>query len=83
MEEIIKEYLRNSKQEMKKFKDDNTKERKHLTYNEIIKVIESGRDIKNNENKSIENKPKTIVGAKKGKTPVLSILISHRIFFYI
>ena len=68
MEEIIKEYSRNNKHDMKKFKDENTKERKHLTYNEIVKVIDSGKDIKNNENKSIESKLK--VGVKKGKTSI-------------
>ena len=36
----------------------NTKEKKHLTYSEIKKVvIEGGRDIKDNKNKPIENKP--------------------------
>ena len=48
---------------MKKLKNENTKEKKHLTYNEIKKVIESGKEIKNNENKPIENKPQN-----KGKT---------------
>ena len=57
MEDIIREYLKNNRQEMKKLKNENTKEKKHLTYNEIKKVIESGKDIKNNENKPIENKP--------------------------
>ena len=42
---------------MKKLKNDNTKEKRHLTYNEIKKVIESGKEIKNNENKHIESKP--------------------------
>ena len=63
MEDIVREYLKNNRQEMKKVKNENTKEKKHLTYNEIKKVIESGKDIKNNENKSIENKPQN-----KGKT---------------
>ena len=57
MEDIVREYLKNNRQEMKKLKNENTKEKKHLTYNEIKKVIESGKDIKNNENKPIENKP--------------------------
>ena len=57
MEDIVKEYLKNNRQEMKKLKNENTKEKKHLTYNEIKKVIESGKDIKNNENKPIENTP--------------------------
>ena len=56
MEDIVREYLKNNRQEMKKLKNENTKEKKHLTYNEIKKVIESGKDIKNNENKPIENK---------------------------
>ena len=58
MEDIVREYLKNNRQEMKKLKNENTKEKKHLTYNEIKKVIESGKDIKNNENKPIENKPR-------------------------
>ena len=57
MEDIVREYLKNNRQEMKKLKNENTKEKKHLTYNEIKKVIESGKDIKNNENKPIENTP--------------------------
>ena len=56
MEDIVREYLKNNRQEMKKLKNENTKEKKHLTYNEIKKVIESGKEIKNNENKPIENK---------------------------
>ena len=56
MEDIVREYLKNNRQEMKKLKNENTKEKKHLTYNEIKKVIESGKDIKNNENKPTENK---------------------------
>ena len=55
MEDIVREYLKNNRQEMKKLKNENTKEN-HLTYNEIKKVIESGKEIKNNENKPIENK---------------------------
>ena len=51
MEDILREYLKNNRQEMKKLKNENTKEKKHLTYNEIKKVIESGKDFKNNENK--------------------------------
>ena len=57
MEDIVREYLKNNRQEMKKLKNENTKEKKHLTYNEIKKVIESGKDIKNNEYIPIENKP--------------------------
>ena len=59
MEDIVREYLKNNRQEMKKLKNENTKEKKHLTYNEIKKVIESGKEIKNNENKPIENKAQT------------------------
>ena len=57
MEDVVREYLKNNRQEMKKLKNENTKEKKHLTYNEIKKVIESGKDIKNNEKEPIENKP--------------------------
>ena len=57
MEDIVREYLKNNRQEMKKLKNENTKKKKHLTYNEIKKIIESGKDIKDNENKPIENKP--------------------------
>lgn len=32
---------------------------KHLTYNEIKKVIESGKNIKNNENKPIDYRKQT------------------------
>ena len=56
MEDIVREYLKNNRQEMKKLKNENTKDKKHLTYSEIKKVIESGKEIKNNENKPIENK---------------------------
>ena len=56
MEDIVREYLKNNRQEMKKLKNENTKDKKHLTYKEIKKVIESGKEIKNNENKPIENK---------------------------
>ena len=56
MEDIVREYLKTNRQEMKKLKNENTKEKKHLTYNEIKKVIESGKEKKNNENKPIENK---------------------------
>ena len=59
MEDIVREYLKNNRQEMKKLKNENTKEKKHLTYNEIKVVIESGKEIKNNENKPIENKPQS------------------------
>ena len=52
MEDIVREYLKNNRQEMKKLKNENTKEKKHLTYNEIKKVIESGKDINNNEKKT-------------------------------
>ena len=55
MEDIVREYLKNNRQEMKKL-NENTKDKKHLTYNEIKKVIESGKEINNNENKPIENK---------------------------
>ena len=34
MEDIVREYLKNNRQEMKKLKNENTKEKKHLTYNE-------------------------------------------------
>jgi len=44
---------------MKKLKNENMKEKRHLTYNEIKKVIESGKEIKNNENKPTENKPQS------------------------
>ena len=56
MEDIVRDYLKNNRQEMKKLKNENTKDKKHLTYNEIKKVIESGKEINNNENKPIENK---------------------------
>ena len=56
MEDIVREYLKNNRQEMKKLKNENTKDKKHLTYNEIKKVIESVKEINNNENKPIENK---------------------------
>ena len=56
MEGIVREYLKNNRQEMKKLKNENTKEKKHLTYNEIKKVIESGKEIKTNQNKPIEKK---------------------------
>ena len=39
MEDIVREYLKNNRQEMKKLKNENTKEKKHLTYNEIKKVM--------------------------------------------
>ena len=64
MEDIIREYLKNNRQEMK---NDNMKEKRHLTYNEIKKVIESGKEMKNNENKPIENKPQS--KGKKTKNP--------------
>ena len=59
MEDIVREYLKNNRQEMKKLKNENTKEKRHLTYNEIKKVIESGKDIKNNENKPIAYRKQT------------------------
>lgn len=67
MEDIVREYLKNNRQEMKKLKNENMKEKRHLTYNEIKKVIESGKDIKQNENKLIENKPQS--KGKKTKSP--------------
>ena len=66
MEDIVREYLKNNRQEMKKLKNENTKEKKHLTYNEIKKVIESGKDIKNNE-KSTNRKQTTKQREEKQK----------------
>ena len=37
MEDILRKYFKNNRQEMKKLKNDNAKEKKHLTYNEIKK----------------------------------------------
>ena len=31
MEDIVREYLKNNRQEMKKLKNENTKKKKHLT----------------------------------------------------
>jgi hypothetical protein len=67
MEEIVREYLRNNRQEMKKLKNENTKEKKHLTYNEIRKVIESGKDLKSNENKPVDDKVQSKGKKTKGK----------------
>ena len=67
MEEIVREYLRNNRQEMKKLKNENTKEKKHLTYNEIRKVIESGKDLKSNENKPVDDKVQGNGKKTKGK----------------
>ena len=73
MEDIVREYLKNNRQEMKKLKNENTKEKKHLTYNEIKKVIESGKEIKNNENKPIEKKNKTT--GRKAKIHFKNIIL--------
>ena len=68
MEDIIREYFRNNRQEMKKLKNENTgKEKKHLTYKEIKKIIETGKEIKSNENKPIENTSN--LPQSKGKKP--------------
>ena len=34
MEDIVREYLKNNRQEMKKLKNENTKKKKHLTWNQ-------------------------------------------------
>ena len=69
MEDIVREYLKNNRQEMKKLKNENTKEKKHPTYNEIKKVIESGKDIKNNENRTYRKQtPK-----QKGRKPKIHL----------
>ena len=74
MEDIIREYLKNNRQEMKKLKNENMKEKRHLTYNEIKKVIESGKEMKNNENKPIENKPQS-KGKKTKKIHLKNIIL--------
>ena len=53
MEDRVKEYTRHYKKETQLLKEETTKRKKHLTYNEIKKIIESGSEIKSNENKSI------------------------------
>ena len=43
MEDRVKEYARHYKKETELLKEETTKRKKHLTYNEIKKIIESGR----------------------------------------
>ena len=65
MEDRVKEYTRHYKKETQLLKEETTKRKKHLTYNEIKKIIESGSEIQSNENKSIDAKPTPSTGKKK------------------
>ena len=65
MEDRVKEYTRHYKKETQPLKEETTKRKKHLTYNEIKKIIESGSEIKSNENKSIDAKPTPSTSKKK------------------
>ena len=67
MEDRVKEYTRHYKKETQLLKEETTKRKKHLTYNEIKKIIESGSEIKNNENKSIASEPTPSKSTKKKK----------------
>ena len=53
----MREYIKHRQKEMEHLKEESTKKKKQLTYNEIKKIIDSGSEIKSNENKSIETKP--------------------------
>ena len=53
----MKEYLKHRQKEIEHLKEEGTKKKKQLTYNEIKKIIDSGSEIKSNENNSIETKP--------------------------
>ena len=55
MEDIIREYFRNNRQEMKKLKNENTgREKKHLTYKEVKKIIETGKEQRQETEKTIK-----------------------------
>ena len=68
MEDRVNEYIRHYKKETQQLKEETTKKKKHLTYNEIKKIIESGSEIKKNENKNIASEPTPSKSTKrKGK----------------